>query len=199
MEEVMRISLSRTLRRTVTVAGTAVAAVLAIALPAAAHTPIMLDETDVIPWQAPLSVNGDDPLSYYGTLPHAGAIRSYQFDSPAEHPLNFALLIPDLAPENQLSTAALPRIILIAPNAQVTVISPTVREVVSIPELGQQYLRVSKYEAPAVAGRYSVIITGLAAARFNISSGHHGVDFHGIERGQVATFDQVVAWYNTAP
>lgn len=195
----MRISLSRGLRRTVTVAGTTVAAVLALALPASAHTPVLLDETDVIPMLAPLSVNGDDPISWYGTLPHPGAIRSYQFDSTAERPLNIELLIPDLAPENTLSTAAIPRILVIAPNARVTVISPSIREVVPIPEIDQQYLRVSAYTGPAVAGRYTVVITGLAPARFNISTGHHGVDFHGIQRGEVATFEQIIDWYNTAP
>lgn len=195
----MRISLARTLRRTTTIAGTTIAAVLAIALPASAHTPVMLDETDVVPWEAPLAINGDDALSFYGTLPTAGAIRTYQFDSTADMPLKLSVFVPDQAPENQLSDAQLPRILLIAPNAQVTVISPTVREVVPIEEIGQQYLRVSEYEAPAVAGRYTVVVTGLAPSRFNVSSGYEGGPFHGIQRGEVATFQQVIDWYNTAP
>ncbi|MGI5519978.1 hypothetical protein ACQEUX_03380 [Micromonospora sp. CA-259024] len=195
----MRTTLTRTLRRTVTVAGTTLAAVLAIALPASAHTSIVLDETDVVPWLAPLSVDGNDPLSYYGTLPQAGAIRSYQFDSPGTMPLSFALLLPDQAPENTLPATQLPRILIVAPDGHVTVVSPTIREVVPIPEIGQQYLRVSKYDGPSIAGRYSVIVTGLAGARFNISTGHHGVSFHGIERGSVATTQQIIDWYSTAP
>lgn len=186
-------------RRAATVGGTALAASLGLALPASAHTPVMLDSTDVLPWISPLAQDGSDPIAFFGVLPNAGADRSFQFDMQAGQTVNITTLIPDLAPENQLSDALLPQVAVIDPNFNVTVLKPTMHLQVPIPELNENYVILNNYLAPAVPGRYSVVVYGLAPARFNISIGTEGGDFDGIERGSVGTIQQIQQWYATAP
>jgi hypothetical protein len=196
----MIISLNRTLRRTLTVVSTATAMVLALALPAAAHEPVMLDNTDVIPWKAPLALNSDDPLSFFGVLPEPGAVRSFQLTSSGATPVHVSVFVPDLAPENTLATARLPQVAVIAPDHQVTVIKPTMRVVVPIDEIDETYLLIADYNAPsAKTGIYSFLVTGTAPARFNVSTGIEDSGFHGLERGEVGTIDQIADWYATAP
>ncbi len=74
----MIVSRTRSFRRTLTVAGTLVAAVVAFGTPAQAHEAMLLDRTDVVPWTAPLIVDGTDPVATFGVLPRAGAVRSFQ-------------------------------------------------------------------------------------------------------------------------
>lgn len=195
----MHLHPGRALRRTLLIAGGTVGALLAFAVPAVAHTPVMLDKTDTVPALAPLAVNGDDPISFFGSLPRPGADRAFQFVMSAGQTVNISTLLPDLAPENQLATCDLPRVIVVAPDLHVTVVAPTLRISVPIPELDENYLLINLYTAPAVPGTYSVIVTGLAPARFNVSIGTEGDDFHGILRGQVATIEQIQQWYATAP
>jgi hypothetical protein len=195
----MTLRWTQRIRRVFTVAGGTAGALIVLAVPAAAHTPVILDSTDTVPATAPLVVNGDDPVAFFGVVTHAGADRAFQFNMTAGQTVSISTLVPDLAPENQLGTNCLPVVLVIDPKGHVTVVSPTMRTPVPIPELNENYLLINAYTAPAVTGTYSVVVTGLAPARFNVSIGTEGGDFHGILRGQVATVEQIQQWYATAP
>jgi hypothetical protein len=182
-------------RRTLTVAGAAFAAVLVFAGQAQAHTPVLLDSTDVLPWKAPLVLDGTDPISLFGTLPQGGAVRSAQLRMQAGQALVVEYLIPDLAPENGLSTGHLPRMVIIAPDLAVTVLEPQTRN----PDVNPGFLRLNAYSATAVSGTYSLVVSGAAPARFLVVTGIEGEPFDGIERGSRATREQIDEWFATPP
>jgi hypothetical protein len=188
------------LRRVLTVVGTSTAAVLALALPAAAHTPIILDGSDVVPWTAPRLYNGDSNASFFGSVPNDRSWRTYQFTiSDTTRGLDIATLVPDLAPENTYDADDLPTVLVITPDYKVITIKATERTVLPVPALGHTYLKVAHHTGPSVAGTYSVLIGAGGPARFQISHGHHGVDWAGIEDAVPASLDQIQQWYNTAP
>lgn len=196
----MSLTWTNRVRRVLTVAGTATAAVLALALPASAHTPIFLDETDVVPWTAPRLYNGDSNASFFGSIPNNHSWRTYQFTiSDNTRGLDIATLVPDLAPENTLSPGNLPTLLVITPDFKAITIKANERTAVPVPALGHNYLQIAHYTGPSVLGTYSVIIAGAQPARFQISHGHHGVDWGGIEDAEAGTIEQIQEWYNTAP
>lgn len=194
----MRIRGILSIRRSLTVGVTAIAAVLAAAVPAVAHEAVRLDESDVIPFVAPLAVDGTDAINFFGVLPHGGAVRSAQFNMQAGQQVNLALIVPDLAPENTLATRDLPRVYLWAPNGTITPLTATERVPFTVGH-GMNLLRLLSYTAPASSGTYSIITSGRAPARFMVSIGEEGSVFDGIERGTVATEEDLGNWYNTAP
>ncbi len=189
------------LRRVLTLVGTTTtAAVLALALPASAHTPVMLDETDVVPWTSPRALDGNSPMSFYGSLSDSTSWRSFQFTIDDTAPgIEVNTFIPDLAPENTYAATGLPTVVILTPDHKVITVKPTMRIPVPIEEIGQNYLLVGQYSGPAVLGTYSVIVVSGQPARFNISTGHEGLPEGGIVNGEVATFEQIQQWYATAP
>jgi hypothetical protein len=195
------IPLSRTsprrLRQLIGVGGTTLGAVLVLVSPALAHEPVLLDRTDVVPWVGPLLLDGTDPLNLIGTLPRAGAVRSAQFAMQAGQQVNVSLVIPDQAPENTLKASQLPRIFVISPTGDVTVVSATMR--VPITPEGRSLLVLSTYSAPAEQGTYSLVVSGAAPSRFLVSMGQEGGTFGGIKRGGLASEEQFDEWYATAP
>lgn len=185
------------------VVGAAVTAgVLGIGSPAAAvHLPVILDRGDVVPCRGPMSLDGTDEVVYLGLLPRPHAVRAMQVRMRAGETLNLEFFVPDQAPENTLAAGDLPTVRLIAPDRRVTVLTPNLRIPFTNPDNGQQYLFLRSYETTAVAGTYSVVVTGAAASRFAVAHGREGEpgSFDGILRGAVATSAQVERWYATAP
>jgi hypothetical protein len=179
--------------------GVSAAALVAMAIPASAHTPVILNWTDIVPSTSPLALDGNDPVAFFGVIPRAWADRSFQFRMTAGQTVSVTTLVPDEAPENTLTAAQLPDVLLVAPNGRITVIKPTEHIAVPIPELNENYIIVADYSAPAITGTYSAIVVGTAPERFNVSIGTEGAGFHGLERGSVATTQQIQDWYATAP
>lgn len=186
-------------RSALIVAGTAMAAVVGIAVPASAHTPVMLTEQDRVPWVAPLVVDGTDPMGLYGSVNQAGDIRSAQLHFTAGQEVSIALLIPDEAPENTLTTAQLPTVTLIDPKLHVTQLTPALRVPISDEDSGNNFLLLLSYDATAVSGNYTVIVSSHAAERFALSTGIESEEFHGVLRAPVASEDEVEDWYTTPP
>ncbi|WP_326718399.1 MULTISPECIES: hypothetical protein [unclassified Streptomyces] len=189
-------------RRFLSAVGVAVAtilATLAATMPASAHEPIELDSSDVLPWKGPLLLNGESPAMLFGTLPKSSTARSAQLHMTAGQQLIVNLAIPDQAPENQLTTAQLPTVTIVAPNLKVTQIKPTMRVPIKIFEGTLDALLLATYTGPAIDGDYSLIVTGGAPARFVVATGTEDVPFGGVKRGEVATEEAVLNWYNTPP
>jgi hypothetical protein len=179
----------------------AIVATIAAVIPASAHEPVQLDSGDVLPWKGPLLLDGQSPTMLFGTLPRAGAVRSAQLRLTAGQQLVVNLAIPDEAPENQLTAAQLPTVTIVAPDFKVTQVKATLRVPIKIGEENPlNALLLGSYSAPAIEGTYSIIVSdGRAAARFAVATGIEGLPFGGIERGTVATEEDVLNWYNTPP
>jgi hypothetical protein len=188
------------IRRSLTVSLTALGAVLATAIPAVAHEAVLLDESDVNPYVAPLALDGTDAINFFGVLPKRHAVRSAQFNMQAGQQVNLSLIVTDLAPENTLATRDLPVVYLFSPNGTLTYLTPTMR-VPFTAGGGFNLLRLLSHTAVATSGTYSIVVTGRAPARFIVGIGadEEGSVFDGIERATLATEEQLLNWYNTAP
>lgn len=196
----MRLTFPKQIRRTLTIASATLTTVLMMASPAMAHVPVMLDQTDVLPWESPLAVDGTDMVGFLGTEPYAGAVRSAQFNIQAGQTIYLNYLTRGVAPEVNLPNDKLPVIFMIAPNGHIDVIEPVIRVAVGPP--GFELLQLNDFSETAPAtGTYSLMIVGRAPARFSVALGAEREDapFHGILRGTVATDAQIQAWFNTAP
>jgi hypothetical protein len=195
----MTVRLSSRGRRAIMVGVCALGLALSSAATAEAHTPIILDRSDVLPWTSPLILDGTNPVALYGTLPHCLSVRSAQFDMHAGQPLRLGYGIPDEAPENQLSTSNLPDLVLLAPDGSAKVLTPVTSQPVET-EDGLKLLLVNMYGTAAEEGTYSVLVVGgCTPERFVVSIGTDPGGFAGVLRGSVATDAQVMQWYDTPP
>jgi hypothetical protein len=179
------------------VAATAMASLVAMALPAAAHTPVILTAQDRLPWVAPLVLQGTDPMGLYGTVDIPGDVRSAQLHFTAGEEVSIALVIPDEAPENTLAKSQLPTITLVDPHFHVTEITPELRVPITDDDSGNHFIVLASYETTAVTGTYSVIVSAHASERFAVSTGIEGTGFHGLARATAADEDAVEEWYET--
>ena len=189
----MRTKLTKPLRRAATVFTAALTAIVMLAAPALAHEPVILDSSDVLPWNGPLLLDGRAPVGLFGDLPNAGAVRSAQLNFVAGQQVELIYAIPNQAPETTLSTGKLPIVMLIAPDGKASVLSPNIRQVEGPAPYDLMFL--NQYSAPAVTGTYSLVVTGLAPSRFVISVGPESDLVPQIARGEFATLDQVNEWY----
>jgi len=197
----MKYRIGRQPPRLLAVAAVAAATALTMlggAIPASAHTPIRLDRGDVLPWQAPLVLNGESPVMLFGTLDRPWAVRSAQLHMTAGQHLVLNLAIPNEAPENLLTNAELPVALVISPDLTVVTVRPALRIPIQT-DSGQSLLVLQAYSTVAIAGDYSVVLTGANPARFAVASGLEGLPFAGVTRGRIASDSAVADWYATPP
>ena len=71
----------------------------------------------------------------------------------------------------------------------------TTRSPFAEPYSGTNYLILSETLTPAVAGTYSLIVTGRAAARFVLASGAVEQRTADLRNATIADVDQVRQWY----
>lgn len=185
--------------RRVAVVLAACAAVLATALPASAHIPVMLKRHDVIPQRSPLAPDGTTSFAFYGRLDHPGDMRTVNITLKAGQVFYFQLLIPDLAPETQLPTGQLPQVLVITPSGSVGLVRPTTRTYFYEPYTNTQYYVLATDQQPAEQGTYTLITTGLAASRFVVATGLTERPTGTIERAKIASVPDVLTWYRTPP
>lgn len=186
-------------RRLLAVLAMAFATLVAFALPSAAHSPVILDESDQNPSVSPEAVDGTDDFTWFGVLPKKYAVRSFSLNLLAGQPLNVNLAIPDKAPENALSNSKLPRVLVVSPSGRLTLLEPNIRQPFLEPDHQLNLLVVNRYTATAESGKYTIFVSGNTPSRFVVGTGIEGPDFDGLLRGEIATDAQVQAWYNTAP
>jgi hypothetical protein len=177
----------------------AAAAVIGLAVPASAHEPVLLDSCDVLPQTGPLIPVGTDPIGFFGVLPQLGSDRALQLTMKAGDQLNVGYGIPDQAPENTLATGDLPIVMIIAPDGTPTFLQPSIRVPLHNPDFDQDYLFLNNYATTAQAGTYSIVMLGRAPERIFMATGVEDSGFHGIERGSLATDQQLTDWYTTSP
>jgi hypothetical protein len=88
-----------------------------------------------------------------------------------DDPLYLSILIPDLAPENELGNDLLPTLEVLDPTGAVSTFEPTERVTFAEPYTGTNYVQLLEYEGVALGGIYEITIKGKAASRFTVSVG----------------------------
>jgi len=165
---------------------------------AAAHDPIILTSEQRTPAEGPLLVDGTVSFALYGSLETDDDTRGFRVNFNAGDPLYISILIPDLAPENTLSEDSLPIVNVEDPDG--VIVKLAVTEKVSFPEpyTGTNYVRLTELRGTAIAGIYSVTVTGDSPARFTVSVGEKemfGTPVENIPNRDLGVAG-VMAWYS---
>lgn len=169
---------------------------------AAAHDPLFLTDGQTTPEAGPLLPDGTISFALYGRLGGGGDTRGFQVEFGGGDPLLVEVLIPDLPPENELEVAALPAAVVTAPDGTTVELTPDRREPFAEPFTGTSYLTLRRVEGEAQAGRYDVVVSGAAPARFTIAVGtteRFLTPVDRVENRSAAFAGQLRAWYDTPP
>ena len=145
--------------------------VLVPASVASAHDPIILTSEQTTPASGPLLVDGTISFALYGSLESSTDTRGFRVQFQDDDPLYLSILIPDLAPENELGNDLLPTLEVLDPTGAVSTFEPTERVTFAEPYTGTNYVRLLEYEGVALGGIYEITIKGKAASRFTVSVG----------------------------
>ena len=151
-----------------------VLAVLLVLMPASvasAHDPIILTSEQTTPASGPLLVDGTISFALYGSLESSTDTRGFRVQFQEDDPLYLSILIPDLAPENELGNDLLPTLEVLDPTGAVSTFEPTERVTFAEPYTGTNYVQLLEYEGVALGGVYEITIKGKAASRFTVSVG----------------------------
>ena len=149
-------------------------AVLLMLMPASvasAHDPIILTSEQTTPASGPLLVDGTISFALYGSLESSTDTRGFRVQFQEDDPLYLSILIPDLAPENELGNDLLPTLEVLDPTGAVSTFEPTERVTFAEPYTGTNYVQLLEYEGVALGGIYEITIKGKAASRFTVSVG----------------------------
>lgn len=185
------------------VLGTVVATVvLAGAARADAHDPIIFTPEQTTPAAGPRLPDGTISFALYGTVAGGTDSRGFRAQLRAGQRLELTLLIPDLAPERDLSAAELPILMVAAPDGTTSERRPDRRERFTESFSGTSYVRLLEVaERVAATGEFAITVTGTTAARFTVAIG--SIERFGTPVEAVPNRDEGVAgvrrWYATAP
>ena len=138
---------------------------------ASAHDPIILTSEQTTPASGPLLVDGTISFALYGSLESSTDTRGFRVQFQEDDPLYLSILIPDLAPENELGNDLLPTLEVLDPMGEVSTFEPTERVTFAEPYTGTNYVQLLEYEGVALGGIYEITIKGKAASRFTVSVG----------------------------
>lgn len=192
-------------RRSTFVLGMAVATVLVMGAPAAAHDPIFLTDDQTTPDTGPYLPDGAISWALYGTVADTGDTRGFEFDLRAGEELYISLLIPNLDPELSLSDDELPVMEVTRPDGSVLTIDPVPGVIYDEPFSQTSYVTLHESREPAQAGRYQGVVTVRAPARFTVAIGEREEFGTPADRtvdrpqGFMAMGPPLDAWYSTPP
>lgn len=187
-------------RRILTVVASALALV-GLAAPAAAHTPVLLGSDDTVDAldTSPLAPIGTVSFAFYGRTSAVGDTRAVRIQLSGGEPFHAQLLIPDLAPENEVPVPQLPRLSILGPDGAVTTLDNTARAPFFEPFTQTSYLTLADTASAAQAGTYTLVATGSAPARFVIATGDTEQFGAPLVNATAATPADVQTWYRTPP
>ena len=144
---------------------TAAALAILAATPAGAHKPLFVERGGA-------SLIKDGTVSYiaYGRLDRPGDRREVRVQMKAGQPLNLELLLPDQPPERTAKAAFLPRLTIVSPKGQRTLVN-NLRVAFDESITRTHYLRIASSRASVPAGTYRLLVTGKRRSRFAIVVG----------------------------
>ena len=167
---------------------------------AKAHDPIILTPDQATPANGPLILDGTISFALYGALDSPKDTRGFRVNFKEGDPLYFSILIPDLAPENQLDDETLPFLEITDPAGATTKLSVSEKVSFAEPYSGTNYVRLTEFNSVAIAGTYSVVVTGNSPSRFTVSFGQiemFGTPVENINNRDLGVAG-VMAWYGTS-
>jgi hypothetical protein len=168
---------------------------------AKAHDPIILTPDQSTPANGPLILDGTISFALYGALDSPGDTRGFRVNFNEGDPLYFSILIPDLAPENQLEDASLPFLEITDPAGATIKLTATEKVSFAEPYSGTNYVVLTEFNSVAIAGTYSVVVTGISPVRFTVSFGQ--IEMFGTPVENIANrdlgVDGVMSWYENSP
>jgi hypothetical protein len=167
---------------------------------AKAHDPIILTPDQSTPANGPLILDGTISFALYGALDSPGDTRGFRVNFNDGDPLYFSILIPDLAPENQLDDASLPFLEITDPAGTITKLAVSKKVPFAEPYSGTNYVRLTEFNSVAIAGTYSVVVTGISPVRFTVSFGQKemfGTPVENIANRDLGV-DGVMSWYENS-
>jgi hypothetical protein len=168
---------------------------------AKAHDPIILTPDQSTPANGPLILDGTISFALYGALDSPGDTRGFRVNFNEGDPLYFSILIPNLAPENQLEDASLPFLEITDPAGATIKLTATEKVSFAEPYSGTNYVVLTQFNSVAIAGTYSVVVTGDSPSRFTVSFGQ--IEMFGTPVENIANrdlgVDGVMSWYENSP
>ena len=167
---------------------------------AKAHDPIILTKNQSTPADGPLLPDGTISFALYGSLESPADTRGFRVNFVEGDSLYLSILIPDLAPENQLDDASLPFVELTDPSGAKTKLSVSDKVSFAEPFTGTNYVRLTELTTVAISGTYSVMITGNSPSRFTVSVGQKemfGTPVENISNRDLGV-GGVMSWYNNS-
>ena len=168
---------------------------------AKAHDPIILTPDQATPANGPLILDGTISFALYGALDSPKDTRGFRVNFKEGDALYFSILIPDLAPENQLDDASLPFLEITDPAGTTTKLAVSEKVSFAEPYSGTNYVRLTVINSVAIAGTYSVVVTGNSPSRFTVSFGQ--IEMFGTPVENISNRDLgvagVMAWYENSP
>jgi cytochrome b involved in lipid metabolism len=154
-------------------------------LPAHAHQPVILLNTDTTAARGPLLDDGTVSFAITASFKRAGERKGFRANFDAGDSVQVQYLIIDRRPENRLKNKKLPTVVMTSPSGKRVTMRINEREKFFEPYGGTDYLYLSRFSAVAESGTYSFLITARAKAAITVAVGDREVPGT-VSRGVVA-------------
>jgi len=152
-----------------------IAAILALNLlgimPASAHQPVVLLDSDSTPAAGPLLVDGTVSFAIRAAFNKSGQKKAFRAALLEGDQLDVQYLIVDKRPENKLKNSKLPQLVITSPSGKRTVMKFTERTEFYEPYGRTTYLYLGRLSEVGEAGVYSFVATARAKAEITIAVG----------------------------
>ena len=161
-----------------------IAAVVALTMlglvPAAAHQPVVLLDTDTVPSAGPLLVDGTVSFAVRAAFSKAGQKKAFRAALQEGDQLDVQYLIVDKKPENKLKSSKLPQLVITSPSGKKVTMKFTERTEFYEPWGRTTYFYLGRLSEVGEAGIYSFVATSRAKAEITIAVGEKEI------RGEVS-------------
>jgi len=152
-----------------------IAAILALSLlgimPASAHQPVVLLDSDTTPAAGPLLVDGTVSFAIRAAFNKSGQKKAFRAALLEGDQLDVQYLIVDKKPENKLKNSKLPQLVITSPSGKRTVMKFTERTAFFEKWGRVNYLYLGRLSEVGEAGVYSFVATSRAKAEITIAVG----------------------------
>ena len=140
-------------------------------VPAAAHQPVVLLNSDTTPAAGPLLADGTVSFAIRAAFNKAGQKKAFRAALEDGDQLDVQYLIVDKRPENRLKSSRLPQLVITSPSGKKTVMKFTERTEFYEPYGRTTYLYLGRLSEVGEAGVYSFVATARAKAEITIAVG----------------------------
>jgi hypothetical protein len=153
-----------------------VAALLSFSLvPASAHQPVALLNSDTTAARGPLLVDGTVSFAVTASFNKKGERKGFRANFAAGDSVQVQYLIIDRSPENKLKNNQLPTVVVTSPSGKRLTLPINERTKFFEPYGGTNYLYLSRISAVAESGIYSFLITARTKSAITVAVGDREV------------------------